>query len=291
MKRRCHVSLSPPFISVLVKRDVYAILLRIQNVLHANQRLADSWLCRMAPEVVMCETSKDRPYDYKADIWSLGVTLIELAQIEPPNHEMNPMRVLLKIAKSEPPTLMHPSRWWDAALAMSEASFVFRVCLFSTKLHSIKWFVGLIMQWDNSLFLFFCQGHQSLMTSWEKHLIRMWTIGGVLYSSYRQVSCLYSFIAVLSPVWVCIFEVLFSLLRHANRSDTECRSWFLVLVCLQHPFVASVTDCRPLRELIAEAKAEVTEEIEDSKEEEEEEEEPDTPVVHGFIGVLACTHS
>uniref|UniRef100_A0A669DJH5 non-specific serine/threonine protein kinase n=1 Tax=Oreochromis niloticus TaxID=8128 RepID=A0A669DJH5_ORENI len=64
----------------------------------------------MAPEVVMCETSKDRPYDYKADIWSLGVTLIELAQIEPPNHEMNPMRVLLKIAKSEPPTLMNPSR-------------------------------------------------------------------------------------------------------------------------------------------------------------------------------------
>uniref|UniRef100_A0A8C1UXH2 non-specific serine/threonine protein kinase n=1 Tax=Cyprinus carpio TaxID=7962 RepID=A0A8C1UXH2_CYPCA len=65
----------------------------------------------MAPEVVMCETSKDRPYDYKADIWSLGVTLIELAQIEPPNHEMNPMRVLLKIAKSEPPTLAIPSRW------------------------------------------------------------------------------------------------------------------------------------------------------------------------------------
>ncbi|KAM4611995.1 STE20-like serine/threonine-protein kinase [Polymixia lowei] len=65
----------------------------------------------MAPEVVMCETSKDRPYDYKADIWSLGVTLIELAQIEPPNHEMNPMRVLLKIAKADPPTLMQPSRW------------------------------------------------------------------------------------------------------------------------------------------------------------------------------------
>uniref|UniRef100_A0AAR2JF88 non-specific serine/threonine protein kinase n=1 Tax=Pygocentrus nattereri TaxID=42514 RepID=A0AAR2JF88_PYGNA len=65
----------------------------------------------MAPEVVMCETSKDRPYDYKADIWSLGVTLIELAQVEPPNHEMNPMRVLLKIAKADPPTLMQPSKW------------------------------------------------------------------------------------------------------------------------------------------------------------------------------------
>lgn len=48
---------------------------------------------------------------------------------------------------------------------------------------------------------------------------------------------------------------------------------------LQHPFVSSVKDCRPLRELIAEAKAEVTEELEDSKEEEEEDEEPETPVV------------
>ncbi|KAB5549348.1 hypothetical protein PHYPO_G00066310 [Pangasianodon hypophthalmus] len=65
----------------------------------------------MAPEVVMCETTKDAPYDYKADIWSLGITLIELAQIEPPHHELNPMRVLLKIAKSEPPTLDQPSKW------------------------------------------------------------------------------------------------------------------------------------------------------------------------------------
>ncbi len=40
---------------------------------------------------------------------------------------------------------------------------------------------------------------------------------------------------------------------------------------MQHPFVTSVTDSRPLRELVAEAKAEVTEEIEDLKEEEEEE--------------------
>ncbi|XP_038158132.1 serine/threonine-protein kinase 10 [Cyprinodon tularosa] len=65
----------------------------------------------MAPEVVMCETMKDAPYDYKADIWSLGITLIELAQIEPPHHELNPMRVLLKVAKSEPPTLDYPYKW------------------------------------------------------------------------------------------------------------------------------------------------------------------------------------
>uniref|UniRef100_A0A673B8G4 non-specific serine/threonine protein kinase n=1 Tax=Sphaeramia orbicularis TaxID=375764 RepID=A0A673B8G4_9TELE len=128
----------------------------------------------MAPEVVMCETSKDRPYDYKADIWSLGVTLIELAQIEPPNHEMNPMRVLLKIAKSEPPTLMHPSRW--------------------------------------------------------------------------------------SPEFN-------DFLRRALDKNVDNR-WM-------HPFVCTACHNKPLRELIAEAKAEVTEEIEEGKEEEEEEE-PDT---------------
>lgn len=50
----------------------------------------------------------------------------------------------------------------------------------------------------------------------------------------------------------------------------------------QHPFVSSVTDNKPLRELIAEAKAEVFEEIEEGKEEEEEEE-TDTQLV--------CVHS
>lgn len=66
---------------------------------------------RMAPEVVQCETSKENPYGYKADIWSLGITLIEMAEMEPPHHELNPLRVLLKIAKSQPPTLRHPKRW------------------------------------------------------------------------------------------------------------------------------------------------------------------------------------
>uniref|UniRef100_A0A914KRE7 Protein kinase domain-containing protein n=1 Tax=Meloidogyne incognita TaxID=6306 RepID=A0A914KRE7_MELIC len=65
----------------------------------------------MAPEVIICETFKDQPYDSRADIWSLGITLIEMAQIEPPNHNMNPMRVVIKIQKSEPPTLAHPQRW------------------------------------------------------------------------------------------------------------------------------------------------------------------------------------
>ncbi|XP_066139058.1 serine/threonine-protein kinase 10 isoform X2 [Euwallacea fornicatus] len=65
----------------------------------------------MAPEVVLCETFRDNPYDFKVDIWSMGITLIEFAQTEPPNHEMSPMRVLLKIQKSDPPRLEQPSKW------------------------------------------------------------------------------------------------------------------------------------------------------------------------------------
>ncbi|XP_058043624.1 STE20-like serine/threonine-protein kinase isoform X2 [Ahaetulla prasina] len=130
----------------------------------------------MAPEVVMCETSKDRPYDYKADVWSLGVTLIEMAEIEPPHHELNPMRVLLKIAKSEPPSLAQPSKW------SADFKDFLKKCL-------------------------------------EKNVDARWNIAELL----------------------------------------------------QHPFV-TVTSNKPIRELIAEAKAEVTEEVEDGKDEDEEEE-------------------
>uniref|UniRef100_A0A674P9N9 non-specific serine/threonine protein kinase n=1 Tax=Takifugu rubripes TaxID=31033 RepID=A0A674P9N9_TAKRU len=129
----------------------------------------------MAPEVVMCETMKDAPYDYKADIWSLGITLIELAQIEPPHHELNPMRVLLKIAKSDPPTLEQPHKWSQ----------------------------------DFKDFL-----------------------------------------------------------KRALDKNPESRPSAVQL--LEHPFVRSVTSNRPLRELVAEAKAEVMEEIEDNREEGEE---------------------
>uniref|UniRef100_A0A672SMW3 non-specific serine/threonine protein kinase n=1 Tax=Sinocyclocheilus grahami TaxID=75366 RepID=A0A672SMW3_SINGR len=134
----------------------------------------------MAPEVVMCETMKDAPYDYKADIWSLGITLIELAQIEPPHHELNPMRVLLKIAKSEPPTLQQPAKW--------------------------------SMEFNDFL-------------------------------------------------------------KKALDRNPETRPTTAQL--LDHPFVSSVKTNRPLRELVAEAKAEVMEEIEDNHEEGEDEDPAD----------------
>uniref|UniRef100_A0A1I8G1W8 Protein kinase domain-containing protein n=1 Tax=Macrostomum lignano TaxID=282301 RepID=A0A1I8G1W8_9PLAT len=58
----------------------------------------------MAPEVMACETVDNQGYDVRADVWSLGVTLIELAQMLPPHHNLQPARVTIRVIKGDPPS-------------------------------------------------------------------------------------------------------------------------------------------------------------------------------------------
>jgi len=62
----------------------------------------------IAPEVVNTVIA---PYDEKCDIWSLGITCIELAELQPPLHEIAPMTAVMQIPKNPPPQLKNPRQW------------------------------------------------------------------------------------------------------------------------------------------------------------------------------------
>lgn len=62
----------------------------------------------MSPEVIACEQQLDQSYDARCDVWSLGITAIELAEGDPPLNELHPMRALFQIPRNPPPKLQHP---------------------------------------------------------------------------------------------------------------------------------------------------------------------------------------
>lgn len=60
----------------------------------------------MAPEVL-----EGDDYDFKSDIWSLGITALEMAERNPPRSDIPLMKAITTIASEAPPTLKEPDKW------------------------------------------------------------------------------------------------------------------------------------------------------------------------------------
>ncbi|OUC42028.1 kinase domain protein [Trichinella nativa] len=65
----------------------------------------------MAPEVIACDENPDATYDSRSDLWSLGITSLEMAEGQPPLCDMHPMRALFLIPRNAPPRLRSTKRW------------------------------------------------------------------------------------------------------------------------------------------------------------------------------------
>lgn len=65
----------------------------------------------MAPEVIACDENPDATYDSRSDLWSLGITALEMAEGHPPLVDMHPMRALFLIPRNAPPRLKRGKKW------------------------------------------------------------------------------------------------------------------------------------------------------------------------------------
>jgi len=88
-----------------IKLADFGVSAELTNTLHKRKTVVGSpyW---MAPEVI-----REYHYDGRADVWSLGITLIELAQGQPPHANLNPLRAIFVIPNRPAPTLDDPDIW------------------------------------------------------------------------------------------------------------------------------------------------------------------------------------
>ena len=88
-----------------IKLADFGVSAELNNTVNKRKTLTGSpfW---MAPEVI-----QESHYDGRADVWSLGITMIEMAEGTPPHANLNPLRAIFLIPSKPPPTLADPDSW------------------------------------------------------------------------------------------------------------------------------------------------------------------------------------
>ena len=88
-----------------VKLADFGVSAELTNTINKRKTVVGSpfW---MAPEVI-----RESHYDGRADVWSLGITVIEMAEGQPPHANLHPMRAIFIIPTMPSPTLADPDAW------------------------------------------------------------------------------------------------------------------------------------------------------------------------------------
>jgi len=94
----------------IAKLADFGVSAKLQHTLEKKDTVVGSpyW---MAPEVISVQKDKTEGYDMKADIWSLAITAMELAEGKPPLFEIASLRVIFLIPARDPPKLQKPDKW------------------------------------------------------------------------------------------------------------------------------------------------------------------------------------
>ncbi|CAF0851339.1 unnamed protein product [Rotaria sordida] len=102
-----HILVTENYIIKLIDFGVAAFFSKVQP--KRNSSVGTSlW---MAPEVIACAQQLEYSFDERCDIWSLGITAIELADGEAPLSQYHSTKALFEVPRRPPPTLKDTTQW------------------------------------------------------------------------------------------------------------------------------------------------------------------------------------